>query len=125
MNLIRNRFTQILLFVAFTYLGALLIQQLGIGLNGRDALCYSGLLAGVLIFAPLAKTHGFSTLTPAFISGLVSSLPVLLLSTTMIYPGRHLEGVFATLSPAYGAFLGAYLGLVWGQHLTLHSRGTR
>lgn len=101
-------------YLVAVYAAAALLYELAGKLSGQDALGYSGLTVGAAVFFAFARGRGVRILPVALTSGLLASLPCLLLIGLALPAGRDHVEVFGQLMPAYGALLGAALGITSG-----------
>lgn len=92
--------------------------------SGQDALCLSGIFAGICIGLWYGKLKGVNAIYSVLICAVLLSFPFVIISLFLTHANQDYVESLAFFSIGF-ALLSSYLaGLGWGKHLTSQSTRT-
>lgn len=86
--------------------------------SGQDAICLSGITAGVIVGAWYGKTKGTNTVIPILISSFTLSLTLACVSLILSHASQDYVESLAFFSVGFSLLFSYVLGLLQGKHLT-------
>ncbi|MDL2194262.1 hypothetical protein [Shewanella algae] len=92
--------------------------------SGQDAICLSGLIAGICVGLWYGKSKGVNVIYSVLVCAVLLSLPLVVLSLFLAHANQDCVESLAFFSIGF-ALLSSYIaGLGWGKHLTSQSTRT-
>jgi hypothetical protein len=86
--------------------------------SGQDAMCISGILAGLAVGLWQGKLNGISVVVSILISSASICVPLVVLSIFMAHAHQDLVESFAFFSIGFSLLFFYIVGCGWGKHLT-------
>jgi hypothetical protein len=108
---------QLAMLVFISLLGGVVIYELFGNLSGLDGIGIAGLFTGFFIGLVSGKNFGMFSIIPSFLSGLITSLLLVVLALFSMEAGDPILLVFGQFAIGFSLLSGAVLGCHWGGHL--------
>ncbi|WP_052692107.1 hypothetical protein [Teredinibacter purpureus] len=86
--------------------------------SGQDAMCLSGIVAGIVVGLWYGKSQGLGVVFPINLSAVAISAPLVVLSLVFSHSGQDLVESLAYFSVGFSLLFFFIVGLGWGKHLT-------
>jgi ABC-type antimicrobial peptide transport system permease subunit len=105
-----------------TGIGTFVLYKLAGTYSGQDALCLSGIVAGVLVGYWYGKSKGLSGIYAILVCSVLLSIPLVVLSLVLAHALQDYAESLAFFSIGFALLFSYMAGLCWGKHLT--NKGT-
>ncbi len=102
-------------------LGTVGFYQLAGTYSGQDAICLSGLIAGICVGLWYGKLKGLSPIYAVLACAFILSFPLVVLSLFLAHAHQDYVESLAFFSIGFALLASYIVGLGWGKHLTSQS----
>ncbi|WHI52739.1 hypothetical protein P3339_08245 [Microbulbifer sp. MLAF003] len=119
--MIKHIFKILGLMLLFIGVGTIGFYKLAGTYSGQDAICLSGLIAGICVGLWYGKANGVQAIYAVLACAVILSLPLVILSLSMAYANQDYAESLAFFSIGFALLSSYVVGLGWGKHLTRQS----
>ena len=117
-TMIRHIFVIFVSMLLLIVAGTIGLYKLVGTFSGQDAICLSGIFAGILIGVWYGKAKGLGAINSIMLCATLLSIPLVGLSLVMSHANQDYVESLAYFSIGFSLLSSYVLGLGWGKHLT-------
>jgi len=120
-NMIKHTFTILGLMLLLVGMGTVGFYKLAGTYSGQDAICLSGLIAGICVGLWYGRINGVQPIYAVLVCAVILSLPLVALSLFLAHANQDYVESLAFFSIGFALLSSYVVGLGGGKHLTSQS----